>query len=208
MRDVVDGNSSAVPIGTRGMTAARAQSSWARIQQQPDAQKQGPDPHGPALAQPVHDRAQQHAPHHQREHADVGEDRPDRLLVEPELAPEIQRQHRGHGGERHHPDPVDPDQPRRPGCPGWRTTSQAGARPAGAAAPRPSCAGRDSGSQRQANNTFTSAERRRHEARRRVARGERRTSRSPGPSMTPAAVAAESQPSARARSFGSTVSAT
>ena len=30
-----------------------------------ERQKQGPEPHGPALAEAVHDRPEQHAPHHE-----------------------------------------------------------------------------------------------------------------------------------------------
>ena len=148
----------------------------------PSTSSRVPDPHGPALADPVHDRAEQHAPHHEGEHADVGEDRPMVVSSSPNSAPEIQRQHRGHGGEREHPDAVDPEQPRDPvaGMPDHHP----GGMPdrAAVAARRPSWPRlRDSGSQLQAKITLIEAERRRDEPRRRLARGGRRTSRSPGP---------------------------
>ena len=100
-------------MGTRGMTAAKAHSDvGCGINPQPERQRERAHPQRPQLAQAVHDRAQQHAPHHEREDADVGEDRPDRRRVELELRAEIERQHRRLRRERQHADPVDPEQPR------------------------------------------------------------------------------------------------
>ena len=126
-----------------------------RIQQKSRREKQGTGPHGPALAQAVHDRPQEDAPHHQREHADVGEDRPDRLLGQAELAP---------AGTATAPRSSPRTRPcrcrrsrsaARPGWSGAARPARRDARSASGAAPSRRCPGRDSGSHLQAKATFT-----------------------------------------------------
>ena len=76
-----------MPIGTSGMTTARAQRVCGiGYSRSPRSEKQGAQPHGPALAQPIHDGAEQQAPHHQREDPDVREDRPIVFSVRPNSA--------------------------------------------------------------------------------------------------------------------------
>ena len=54
MSAVVEGNSSAVPIGTSGMTSTSSPiEERQRIQQQPDDKQHGTGAHGPGLADPV-----------------------------------------------------------------------------------------------------------------------------------------------------------
>ena len=122
--------------------------------------------------------------------------------VTPNSAPRKSASTEVMAGEGEHPDPVDPDQPRHrsrrvrgaPATPACQTGFRAG----GVA---PACAGRDSGSHLQAKTTFTrqsAAATKPGAARPQWAANEPIA----GPSITPAEVAAESQPSARARSPG------
>ena len=111
MRAVVDGNSSAVPIGTSGMISAEARSTSEGIEQQANDQQHRTNAHGPRLADPVDDGTEEDGAHHDRESADVEEPGTDGHGVHVEARPEEEREDRGEGSEREHADAVDPHQP-------------------------------------------------------------------------------------------------